>query len=144
MIRSLVKAKEIGGVILGIRHYKKELMDMRFGASKLPMIAYVISVDAYVVLPVLIGSGFGKVSRLARQCSVIGIFSIDVNAADKNGNTPAHYAAMVGGVSCLDQLVLAGADWTKPNNEGQTPLDVARASIAPLIKAHLESLEFAE
>jgi ankyrin repeat protein len=45
---------------------------------------------------------------------------------DKNKNTPLHYAAGYGRVDLVEHLVDSGADITLRNNDGKSPLDVAK------------------
>lgn len=50
-----------------------------------------------------------------------------VNARDKNGQTPLHYAAKTGGESVQIYLLAAGANITILDNDGQLPYDCARS-----------------
>ncbi len=55
----------------------------------------------------------------------------DVNARDKNGNTPIHLAgSSKHGTKdekerCCELLIKAGCDWNIKNDKGKTPLDYA-------------------
>ncbi len=55
----------------------------------------------------------------------------DVNARDKEGETPMHYAAMSGTPDNIAALVSAGADVEARNEDGTTPLYTAAMSGAP-------------
>jgi ankyrin repeat protein len=50
----------------------------------------------------------------------------DVNARDKYGSTPLHWATYYGHVEVVRLLLELGADPTVRNNDGKSPLDVAR------------------
>ena len=49
----------------------------------------------------------------------------DVNAKDKNGNTPLHLAAYYGHVEAIKWLIRRGSNKNKKNNCGETPLHMA-------------------
>ncbi len=49
----------------------------------------------------------------------------DVNAVDKIGRTPLHYACNEGYESIVRALVAAGAKVDVKDNEGRTPADIA-------------------
>ena len=49
-----------------------------------------------------------------------------MNAVDKNKNTPMHYAAGYGRVDLVELLVEHGASVTLRNNDGKSPVDVAK------------------
>lgn len=50
----------------------------------------------------------------------------DVNAQDKDGNTPIHLASTLGRVALVQLLLDHKADTTNLNYQGQSPLDLAR------------------
>ena len=49
----------------------------------------------------------------------------DVNARDKDGNTPLHYAAKYGNAKVVNALIAAGAHVDARDHQGNTPLAVA-------------------
>jgi uncharacterized protein len=53
----------------------------------------------------------------------------DVNAADHEGNTPAHLCASRGDNECIKYLVSKGADVTRVNREGNTTVDMANGPV---------------
>jgi ankyrin repeat protein len=54
----------------------------------------------------------------------------DMNVAKLlNGYTPLHLAVCQGSVACTAVLIQAGADISKVNGAGMTPLDVAMQSL---------------
>ncbi len=53
----------------------------------------------------------------------------DVNAADHEGNTPAHLCASRGDNECINFLVSKGADVTRVNREGNTTVDMANGPV---------------
>ena len=53
----------------------------------------------------------------------------DVNAADHEGNTPAHLCASRGDNDCIKYLVSKGADVTRVNREGNTTVDMANGPV---------------
>lgn len=52
----------------------------------------------------------------------------DVNASDRHGWTPLHFAAACGNRAVAEQLVQAGADPRAKTLRGQTPQDLARVN----------------
>ena len=65
--------------------------------------------------------GVENINALLRQ-------GADVNALDKNGLTPLHYAAVMGSPEKVDALLRAGAIANAKDKGGQTPLDWAEES----------------
>ena len=63
----------------------------------------------------------------------------DVNATDKNKNTPLHYAAGYGRADVCKFLVDAGASVTLRNQDGKSPLDVAKLNDQDDVVAALEA-----
>jgi cytohesin len=63
----------------------------------------------------------------------------DLNAADRYGYTPLHYAAQVdfGDAETVKALLAAGADPNLKEKEGKTALHLAAST--PLIRAALEA-----
>ncbi len=51
----------------------------------------------------------------------------DVNAKDKSGLTPAHYAARNGHLKILKILINKKADVKVKDEDGRTPIDYARS-----------------
>jgi ankyrin repeat protein len=49
-----------------------------------------------------------------------------VNAGVEGGHTPLHSAAFNGNAEIVGLLLAAGADPAAPNDDGKTPLDLAR------------------
>ena len=49
----------------------------------------------------------------------------DVNAKDKDGGTPLHYAAKYGRKETVELLIAKGADLNAKDDDGKTPLDRA-------------------
>lgn len=62
-------------------------------------------------------------------------YGVDVNAEDKQGSTPLHYAALTGDVAVLKKLLKCGAEKHWQNQKGELPLDLARE------KKHWEAVE---
>jgi ankyrin repeat protein len=58
----------------------------------------------------------------------------DVNAADKNGSTALHRAAMAGSPQLVRVLLDGGADPKAKNRQGRTPIDSARDSLGDVQK----------
>jgi ankyrin repeat protein len=52
---------------------------------------------------------------------------IDVNAADKNGNTPLMLASALGEVDMINLLIENGANVNAKNKDGETALSIAKA-----------------
>ena len=52
--------------------------------------------------------------------------SLSILAGDGNGNTALHYAAGYNQPECVMELLAAGADPSKKNNEGKSPALVAK------------------
>ncbi len=50
----------------------------------------------------------------------------NVSLHDNSGKTPSHYAAEIGNIRILNQLVKAGADLTIKDSNGNSPLDVLK------------------
>ncbi|MBI5037011.1 ankyrin repeat domain-containing protein [Candidatus Micrarchaeota archaeon] len=50
----------------------------------------------------------------------------EVNAADREGNTPLHSAMWRGPVDLANLLIDSGADATRKNKKGETPLELAK------------------
>ena len=50
----------------------------------------------------------------------------NINATDKDGNTPLHWAADGGRLANTRLLISMGANPNATNNKGRTPLDVAK------------------
>jgi ankyrin repeat protein len=50
----------------------------------------------------------------------------DVNCQDFDGSTPLHLAARNGHTEVAEILLLHGADWTRRDKAGWTPLDDAK------------------
>ena len=53
------------------------------------------------------------------------VMPADINAADENGNTVLHIAAMVNDADLVSFFIIKGADPELKNFEGDTPLHVA-------------------
>ena len=72
----------------------------------------------------IFASAFGKHKALKALIEA----GCNVNASDKkfNGNTPLHWAVLHKKLTSVEVLLQAGADPTKPNRDGMTPLDIAR------------------
>ena len=51
--------------------------------------------------------------------------AVDINATDKGGCTPLHYACEVGNEEIVKHLIQKGADCCKISNERRTPLHIA-------------------
>lgn len=66
-----------------------------------------------------------------------------VNSRDAFGWTPLHEAARIGSVGAVKLLLAHGADIRARNDDGQTPLDVARRSREPEAAAVLLRAESA-
>ena len=67
----------------------------------------------------------------------------DVNAKDKKGRTPLHYAATHGHKKIVELLIAKGADVNALNNKSDTPLNLAvpdspfdSTEIANLLRKH--------
>ncbi len=52
----------------------------------------------------------------------------DVNARDKNGMTPLHFAAMSGTPAFIAALLEAGASGSAKTEKGETPFDLAESN----------------
>jgi ankyrin repeat protein len=63
----------------------------------------------------------------------------DVNAVDKNKNTPLHYAAGYGRADVCKMLVDNGASVTLRNLDGKSPLDVAKLNDQEDVVSALEA-----
>lgn len=62
----------------------------------------------------------------------------NVNAKGLDNETPLHDAAMNGHTKLVKLLVEKGADVHAKNSKGKTPIDVAAATVAPLLlNSHL-------
>lgn len=99
------------------------------------------SIDSFRSVPSTTGSLAGTtILHLAIQCAERSVvehilahaikdpeISIDVNARDKDGNTPLHLAAMLGQAEVVRLLLTQdGIDDTLVNIQGRSPLDIAR------------------
>ena len=63
----------------------------------------------------------------------------EVNAVDKDGDTPLHLASRYGREVVVGALLAAGAEVNAVDNNGKTPLDVARTcSVRAMIQAHIK------
>ncbi|KAF2117391.1 ankyrin repeat-containing domain protein [Lophiotrema nucula] len=61
-------------------------------------------------------------------------FGLDVNAEDKSGSTPLHYAARVGNILVVKKLLDLGATIHLQNHAGKTPLDLAQSRHPQVVK----------
>ena len=50
---------------------------------------------------------------------------VDINARDKSGNSPMHYAAETDAVDAMKWLKEKGDDINARNNDNHTPMDIA-------------------
>lgn len=48
-----------------------------------------------------------------------------MRTANKDGNTPLHFAAKAGGVPAIERRIRAGDDVNAQNNDGNAPLHIA-------------------
>ena len=60
----------------------------------------------------------------------------DVNAKDKNGDTPLHHAAWNGHKEIIELLIAKGADVNAKDTDNDTPLDEADGETADLLRKH--------
>eukprot|EP01138_Halocafeteria_seosinensis_P000729 gb/GECG01000746.1/.p1 GENE.gb/GECG01000746.1/~~gb/GECG01000746.1/.p1 ORF type:complete len:446 (+),score=57.30 gb/GECG01000746.1/:1-1338(+) len=85
----------------------------------------------------------------ALHCAIIGrhasvgdlllnTYRVSPNVQTKEGYTPLHYAAFLGDLTCALLLVEAGARTNIEDNEGHSPLQVARSESQDDIKNFLE------
>lgn len=74
-------------------------------------------------MPLHIAAG-GVVNR--EVCKALIAAGANVEARDKNGNTPLHYAAYCGNEDAAEVLLDAGADMNAVNDNGDTPLLTTR------------------
>lgn len=65
-------------------------------------------------------------SDLTYMCQYIYIRDLNPNAPDENGNIPLHIAIVNINYKAVRVLMESGADPTLPNNDGLTPLDIAK------------------
>jgi ankyrin repeat protein len=65
----------------------------------------------------------------------------DVNAANKNGETALHAAALVGGNDIVDFLVSKGATVNVKDKKGRTPQNVAEGIFSGVFLIHSETAE---
>jgi ankyrin repeat protein len=65
----------------------------------------------------------------------------DVNAANKNGETALHAAALVGGNEIVEFLVSKGAVVSVKDKKGRTPQDVAEGIFSGVFLIHAETAE---
>ena len=58
-----------------------------------------------------------------------------VNARDKDGDTPVHYASAQGHIACIKALAAApgGCDLEAVDNDGETPMDVAEGCVTACV-----------
>jgi len=63
-------------------------------------------------------------SGLARVVELMILRKADLNKADFDGNTPLHHAFLNNFKSCIEQLMLAGADECAENHKGQRPWEL--------------------
>ena len=65
---------------------------------------------------------------------------VDVNAKNKVGGTPLHFAALEGRKEIVELLIAKGADVNAKDDQGRTPLDVAielkQPETADLLRKH--------
>eukprot|EP00117_Sycon_ciliatum_P042855 scpid16133/ scgid5548/ Inversin; Inversion of embryo turning homolog; Nephrocystin-2 len=64
----------------------------------------------------------------AKCCDYLLSCGCDVDFPDADGNTPLHYACLLGEHSIIKVLLKAGADYSKKNCLGSTPLHLSVAS----------------
>jgi ankyrin repeat protein len=60
----------------------------------------------------------------------------DVNAKDKYGGTPLHYAAFHGHKETVELLIAEGADVNAKDEDGETPRDEAYGETFDLLRKH--------
>ncbi|KAK2464208.1 hypothetical protein APHAL10511_003665 [Amanita phalloides] len=58
----------------------------------------------------------------------------DVDARDRNGYTPLHFAGLSGSVKCAQVLLEAGADREIVNALGKTPAEIAQTNVCDLLR----------
>lgn len=56
----------------------------------------------------------------------------NINAKNKDGNTPLHLALILSNEYIIEQLLIKGADITIKNNKGQTAIELAESKIDEL------------
>jgi ankyrin repeat protein len=84
--------------------------------------------------PLMIALGVGRDDRISSvslddsldAARAVVELGVDVDETDPDGNTALHHAAMFGAEEIVQLLADNGADLYAKNNEGKTPLEVAR------------------
>lgn len=71
-------------------------------------------------------TGTGRAQKIMRELVAKGA---NINAVDKDGNTPLMIAVIIGVIPAAEFLILHGADVQLKNKKGQTALEIARNEI---------------
>lgn len=106
---------------------------MKFIFSCLLALLFLQSIEATRLIDAVKGYDTQETKQYIREGD-------DVNAKDKDGNTPLHWAAIRDNVEIIDVLVANGAKIAPTNFGNYTPLDLAvRVDSAKTVKRFLPS-----
>jgi ankyrin repeat protein len=89
-------------------------------SSSLQNFAFVDSLDYLCRTPLMLAAA----ANLVECIDLLIVSRTEVNSSDIDGNTALHYAYAFGSMAAASVLELRGADNTRTNNSGATPLDV--------------------
>ncbi len=100
----------------------------------LTRLSVVVLMSAGLAVAAAVPEDFQKAIREGDLAAVkqLAADRVAVNQADKRGNTPLHYAALLGGPEAVKLILAAGGSVKAANVMGATPLHLAASSVEKL------------